>query len=337
MRTVLLGALLIAIIVSAVWLARESGLIHSLKLGRGNGIARHGFLHVEGVQLTDAHGKALQLRGMSSHGLQWYPAYVNYQALVTTREYGANLFRAAMYADSIHDGYNQDEKLRHWNGSMLHIAIENALGADMYVIADWHLLMDGNPLTHVEEAVRFFDGLSKRYANEPGVLYEICNEPNGETTWADIRTYAEEVIPVIRKNSPDAVILVGTPDFSTGLQEVAQSPLDFDNIMYSYHFYTSYDSPYEAELDAAREAGLPVFVTEWGIGLKNGRSQEEASEEANAFIAYLKQHTISWAGWSLSNKAEPYAAIRADVDALSGWTEEDLTPSGKLVFDALAQ
>ena len=37
----------------------------------------NGRLHVEGIRLTDASGKAVQLRGVSTHGLVWYPDMVS--------------------------------------------------------------------------------------------------------------------------------------------------------------------------------------------------------------------------------------------------------------------
>ena len=52
--------------------------------------------------------------------------------------------------------------------------------------------------------------MTEKLKGEKHVLYEICNEPNSGCSWEDIKTYANEVIPVIRENAPEAVILVGT-------------------------------------------------------------------------------------------------------------------------------
>jgi len=300
-----------------------------------NGVRRHGALRVEGSRLVNHSGEAVQLRGMSSHGLQWYPQYTNYKALVTTKEYGANLFRAAMYVDSDLDGYSQDEKSAAYNKMMLYNAIENALAADMYVIADWHLLEDENPQSLINKAIPFFDELSQHYADEPGVVYEICNEPNGGTTWQDIKAYADRVIPVIRKNAPDAIILVGTPEHSSALLKAMADPLPYHNIMYSYHYYSGLaDDSFYATLGTAKAHDLPVFISEWGI-CANPSTGKMDYENAKAFITYTKDNLLSWANWSLSNKAEDYSAIRPGVAAISGWTEEDLTEGGKLIFAAL--
>ena len=38
---------------------------------------RHGALHVSGTGLADAKGAPVQLRGVSTHGLAWFPEFVS--------------------------------------------------------------------------------------------------------------------------------------------------------------------------------------------------------------------------------------------------------------------
>ncbi len=46
------------------------------------------------------------------------------------------------------------------------------------------------------------------------------------------------VIPVIRENDKDAVIIVGTPTWSQDVDQAAASPISgYKNIMYAFHFY----------------------------------------------------------------------------------------------------
>ena len=57
-----------------------------------------GALQVKGSQLTDEHGEPIQLRGVSTHGLAWFPGYVNDACFAQLRqEWGANVVRLAMY------------------------------------------------------------------------------------------------------------------------------------------------------------------------------------------------------------------------------------------------
>ena len=76
----------------------------------------------------------------------------------------------------------------------LYMGIESALAADMYVIVDWHILKDSDPNEYAEEAKEFFAEISDHYSGNPAILYEICNEPNGDTDWDDIVEYAEQII-----------------------------------------------------------------------------------------------------------------------------------------------
>ena len=88
--------------------------------------------------------------------------------------------------------------------------VSYATDLGMYVIVDWHILSDGDPNQNKDEAILSLKEMAETFTNNDNVLYEICNEPNGGTSWESIKAYAEEVMPVIREKRPDAVILVGT-------------------------------------------------------------------------------------------------------------------------------
>ena len=286
---------------------------------------------VSGGVLVDAKERPVTLRGMSTHGLGWYPRYLNAGAMKTLKQYGANVIRLAMYTETS-SGYLEEPR----NLDFVYIGIENAIAENLYVIVDWHILSDGNPLTHMEEAIAFFSEISERYGQTPNILYEICNEPNGDTTWEDITAYAAMVIPAIRKNAPEAVVLVGTPNYSSRLRDAMASPLPFSNLLYSCHKYI--DVSPEAEdsqeywLQKAVETGFPVFVTEWGINGSEGENMDLAN--ARQFVKFLNENQISWCGWALSNAEEIHGTISPDSDKLSGWGWEDLTPGGRLMFSS---
>ena len=295
-----------------------------------DGVKEHGKLKVVGVQLRDEKGNNVQLRGMSSHGILWYPDYINYASIMETKKHGANMFRIAMYSDGGGDGYIKKPEL---SKRLMYQAVENVLSADMYAIVDWHILNDGNPNTNIEKAKEFFKEITGAYKNNLGIIYEICNEPNGDTTWDDIVKYADEIIPIIRNNATDAIILVGTPDYSYSVTKV-EKKLEYDNIMYSYHFYAGqYDDSYQYMIGDAQRAGVPVFVSEWGINTENNK--ETALQQGKKFAEYINKENISFAAWSLCNKDECFSAIKPECIKYSGWNDEDLTEVGKILFSAL--
>ncbi len=285
-------------------------------------------LHVDGTALRDDAGNTVRLTGMSSHGLLWYPEYANSSALRTLKSCGANVFRVAVYADDSGGGCVQrpEDSLK-----LACLAIENVISEDMYVIVDWHVLSEKNPWNSQWAAVIFFHEISSRYGDCPNVIYEICNEPNGDTTWDDIYSYAESVIPVIRENAPDSVIIVGTPQYSYKTEDVIAKPLPYDNLMYAFHFYSGlHDEHYKDLFDSCEKSGVPVFVSEWGVS--ENSAGRPAIYQAQQFIQELDRRGISWAAWSLSNKDEIYSAIKPDCTKLGGWTEDDLTEPGRLFF-----
>ena len=51
--------------------------------------------------------------------------------------------------------------------------------------------------------------------------------------------YSNDIIPVIGKNSPNSIIIVGTPNYSSDVSAVANRQLKFDNILYSFYFYSA--------------------------------------------------------------------------------------------------
>ena len=298
------------------------------------GIKAYGRLSVNGTKLCSENGEQVQLKGMSTHGITWYPRYTNGATIKQLKDSGANVIRLAVYSDQ-NDSYLYKAEE---NMNYLYNAIENALVQNMYVIVDWHVLRDENPNVHKEKAIEFFEEVTKHYGNNKGIIYEICNEPNGGTTWDEIYKYATEIIPIIRKNAKDAVIIVGTPENSFDVEDVLEKPLSFENVMYAFHVYIDVTDKNVAGLNWLKrklDVALPIFVTEWGIEDVENEGAKLYKEKAVAFIDMMKERGISWCNWSLSNKDEIHSMFKPGCNKYSGWTEDDLTFSGKIVLEGL--
>lgn len=296
----------------------------------GSAVARHGWLSVDGTDLVDQSGDPMQLCGMSTHGLAWFPDYVNYDTFQFLRDdWGANCIRLAMYSGE-NGGYcTGGDKAR--LKTLVNNGVDYATELGMYVIIDWHVLGDRNPLTYKDEAKKFFDEMSSRYADYPNVVYEICNEPNGGTSWSDITAYANEVIPVIRKNSPDSVIIVGTPTWSQEVDKPAANPLGFDNVMYALHFYAdTHRDSLRNTMVSAINSGAPIFISEFGMCDASGNGAVNESE-ANKWKALIDEYNISYMCWNLANKGESSSVIRSGCSKLSGWTDDELSTQGRLI------
>lgn len=295
-----------------------------------------GALYVEGTRLCGSDGTPVQLKGISTHGLAWFPEYVNEDCFRQLRqEWKANVIRLAMYtAES--GGYCTDgdrEALK----KLIRDGVSYAEKQDMYIIIDWHILSDSNPNTYLAEAKEFFAEMSAEYADAEHVLYEICNEPNGGTGWSEIKSYAEEVISVIRAYDKNGVILVGTPNWSQFVDEAAEDPItSYDNLMYTLHFYAAtHTDDLRSRMTAALDAGLPIFVSEYGICDASGNGAIDEGQ-ADQWMELLDERGISCAAWNLSNKEETSALFQTSCSKTSGFEESDLSDSGKWLYHMLA-
>lgn len=290
--------------------------------------SKSGNLRVKGTHLVDKNGNTIQLKGISTHGIAWYPQYVNKECFKSLRDtFGINTIRLAMYTAE-YGGYcsggNQEELKR-----IINNGVKYATELNMYVIIDWHILSDGNPKTNMSQAKAFFKEMSAKYNNQANVIYEICNEPNGGTSWDTIKSYAQEIIPIIREKSPNALIIVGTPTWSQDVDVVANNPITkYDNIVYALHFYSAtHKDDLRNKAKTALNKGLPIFVSEFGICDASGNGAiDEAS--ANAWIKLLNQYSISYVAWNLSNKDESSSILKSSCQKTSGFDKSDLSQSG---------
>lgn len=298
---------------------------------------RYGTLSVKGSQLLDKNGNVVQLRGVSTHGLSWYPQYATEESFRFMRdEWNINVVRLAMYTAEYNGYCVGDDNNRQVLKNVISEGVNAATNLGLYVIIDWHILSDSNPLQNKEQAIAFFDEMSSTYKGYDNVIYEICNEPNKGASWQDVKTYANEVIPVIRNNDQDAVILVGTTTWSQDVDLAQADPLtDFENIMYVCHFYAAtHKDDLRTRVRQAAENGLPIFVSEFGICDASGNGEIDIAE-ADKWIELLNEKQISFVAWNLSNKEESSAFFKVHCNKTSGYLEEDLSDSAKWFIEKL--
>lgn len=294
-------------------------------------VSQHGQLSVKNGQLVDKSGKGYQLRGMSTHGLTWFPEFVNESAFKTLRDdWNTNVVRLAMYVDEWGNGQcymgNKSGSLE-----LLEKGVDICIKLDMYVIIDWHVLNPGDPSKYTNEAKSFFETVSKRYAKYPNVIYEICNEPNGGASWSgNIKPYAEKIIPVIRKNAPNSVIIVGTPTWSQEIDKPLSDPLNYKNVMYAFHFYAATHAGLRSNVENCVAQGLPVFVSEFGTCDASGGGANDFNE-TQKWLSYFDMQGISYCNWSICNKDETCSVLRPGTSANGNWSESNLTENGKWI------
>lgn len=327
-----IGKLLIIMIIFLIsGCNKKESIDNVIEPQKNNYVSYNGNLKVVGKSLLNQYGENIQLRGISSHGIQWFPDYINYDVLKELKNnWNTNVFRIAMY--TAQDGYITDNSIKYKVKSI----VDNAINLDMYVIIDWHTLHDNNPNTYIDEAIEFFSEMAQIYHDKPNVIYEICNEPNGEVSWDnDIKMYADRFIKEIRAIDEDAIIIVGTSTYSQDVDVASLNKLEYNNIMYALHFYagTQKDELIK-RVEIAINNDLPIFASEWGTSCSNG-SDGVYVESSEKWLDFLDKHNISWINWSLTDKDESSALLESNSGIKGVFNDYHLSQSGKFVKEKL--
>lgn len=285
-----------------------------------------GQLHVSGTKLVDSNNNIVQLKGVSTHGIQWgeMSPYVNEDTIRSIHDWGANVFRIAMYVEE--NGYlagGDQTKLK----QIIDDGVTYATKYGMYVIIDWHVL-NFSPDRYTTQAQEFFAEMAQKYADHDNIFYEICNEPVGSNWNSNIKPYAEAVISTIRQYDKDAVIIVGTNNWSQDVDDVIGNELSDSNVMYALHFYAAtHKDAIRNKLKAALNAGLPIFVSECSICDASGNGSIDY-DSANTWLNLLNENSISYVAWSICNKNESSALLSSSCTKLSDWSDSDLSAAG---------
>ena len=284
-------------------------------------VSYNGNLSLEGNNIVNQYNEKIVLKGISSHGLQWFNYLITDENIKTLKSWNTNVFRLAMYTKE--GGYIDNRSIYDDLIKDIDLVIEN----DMYVIVDWHILSDNNPNNYKSDAIEFFEKISSKYKNTPNIIYEICNEPNGGTSWSDVKSYADDVVKTIRKNSNN-IIIVGTPTWSQDVDSVINNKVDDKNTMYALHFYSgTHKDNIREKAKKALDNNVPIFITEFGVSAADGNGGVYL-DEADKWMEFIKNNNLSFVNWSLADKDESSALLKSNNKVVN---DDSLSESGKYI------
>lgn len=289
----------------------------------GSFVAQHGMLSVSGNKIVDKDKQPIQLKGMSLFWSQWSGTFWNADAVAfIKKDWKATLIRAAM-------GVEEGGYLTQPNAEKERVKtiVNAAMKEGIYVIVDWH---DHHATRNTAKAVEFFSEMAGLYANNPHVIFEIYNEPLDDS-WEQVKTYAETVIKAIRAKGAQNLVIVGSPSWSQRVDLAADNPVQDKNVAYTLHFYSgTHRQDLRDKASYALNKGIALFVTEFGVCDASGNGNIDLAE-ADLWMAFMKQHKLSWANWSLFDKDESASALKPGANPRGGWTQNDLTISGAYI------
>lgn len=290
----------------------------------------NGQLSVKGKYIVNQYDEPIVLRGMSLFWSQWGEGskYYNENCIKwLSEDWNCTVVRAAM---GVEMGGYLENPITEMN--KVKIVIDACIKEGVYVIVDWH---DHHAESNEAEAIEFFTEIANLYGNYPNVLYEIYNEPL-QISWANVvKPYAERVITAIREIDSNNIILVGSPTWSQDVDVAANNPLNFKNIAYTLHYYAATHKDYlRTKAKNALAKGVALFVSEFGTCESSGDGVLDYNETSKWFD-FLEENQIGWCNWSIADKLETAAALQPGANPSGGWSEENLTSSGKLIKEKI--
>ncbi len=295
----------------------------------GSPVAINGKLQVKGTQLVNECGYPVQLRGMSSHGPQWFGNCICEPAIKNlVNEWGISVYRIAMYVQE--NGYVTNKQgFRDKIDEVVKICGD--LG--IYCLIDWHVLSPGNPNDNAySDAVDFWKYMSQKHGSKKHVLYELCNEPNG-CQWSDVKRYAENIISIFRNNNDETVAIVGTPTWSQDVDNASNDKLNYSNVMYTLHFYAGSHGQYLIDkANTAIRNGAPIFITEFGVSKADGNGGVFPNETRN-WIKWANDNNVSFINWSYSDANETSGAL--NPGSCNGGKWNNTSTSGTLIKELI--
>lgn len=294
----------------------------------GSPVACHGALSVKDGRIVGAHGEPVTLRGMSLFWSQWAPRYYSAETVDwLARDWKVDVVRAAIAAET------NDSARQHFDREFAKAStvIDAAVANGLYVVVDWHAHRQ-----YPNEAERFLTGIARKYGHLPNLIYEPFNEPlrDGVDWSRDVKPYHLAVIGAIRAVDPDNLVIAGSPSWSQDVDIAAADPLPFANLAYTLHYYAAtHREALRDKGDAALVAGAALLVTEFGTVEATGNGPLDY-EESQRWWDWAEARGIGWMAWSIGDKDETSAALKPGTPP-AGWSEDDLTESGKLLREKL--
>jgi len=284
-----------------------------------NVVEVNGQLAVVGNKIVNKYGDQVALKGVSYGWHNWWPQYFNASSVNTfATNWDCSVLRAAMGVDADDNCYINSPET---SEKCVTTVVDAAIIEGVYVIIDWHCHN-----VRTDEAVAFFDKMSKKYSGKSNVIYEIYNEPTDSQTWPEVKVYAKKVIEAIRNNEKNALILVGSPHWDTDLDLVAADPITgFTNIAYTLHFYAkTHKADVRAKGDIALSKNLALFVSECGAQDYTGAGDLDVASW-NEWMIWMKTNSISWCAWCVPS------FVKDGVTNSRLWSSDEISDWGTLV------
>jgi Cellulase (glycosyl hydrolase family 5) len=289
--------------------------------------------HVSGRQILDEKGNAfvpygVQLDGILMANADWKTdgalARLTYDQLLAARDFwhantvSLQLGSRALFAHSPYDS-------TYLAAVDQTVSWADRLGMNIILVLQYEGFGNSFQLMPTQDSVNFWDILSRHYAHNHRVFFDVFNEPNpgallgtGDTDrawtfWHDGGTVNgtsyvgfQQLVNTIRKDGVQNLIFAEGLAAGEDLQLLPSHTLSGTNIVYAIHPYLNaaqHHTPSDWNRwfgNTVAKGNFPVVADEWAeYQSGNGECVTDAPTVVPQFLDYLKARTIGLVGYAL--------------------------------------
>lgn len=298
-------------------------------------------LHVSGNRMVDANGSWVRLYGASVAKMEYGDYYGDVAPAVS------NLVGSGWRANCVRILVNQN----YWLGnggnasnyrSKIDALIQIVTDANGYVdLALYPVSTENSTWMPNQQATNFWADVASRYKGNPGVLFDLFNEPQAPdwNTWRNGGTISDgsnpsyytdgmqNILQTIRNQGARNIIIAGGLSKCSDLTGLANgyalSDPNGDGVVYAAHLYpwvyqyTDKNAPDEQfwnERIANPAQNYPVIVEE--TGADNGEAYSpNPGYWCQKALVYFTKHGFSWIGWAFANATPAFFNSDGSVSA----------------------
>ena len=306
-------------------------------------------LRVKGNRLVNQKGEEVWLQGLAIPSLEWLSEgdHIKSSFEAAVCDWNVNVIRLALYSGFWFGRGKSGKMIANDGGKayrkLVDELVDYANAHGVYVALDLHEYRAPQP-HHAE----FWRDAAKRYANRPGVLFDILNEPY-DISWREWRDGGtlkdgggkaavetldgkgltssigmQKLVEEVRSTGARNVIIAGGLDWSydcTGIMNgYALEDKAGNGIMYSVHVYPWKKGWQKAFLDCA--AKYPLFLGEVGCMNRKMPFETELKDPyawAPKILACIQAYRLNWTAWSFHTNAAPCVISDWDYTPTPAW------------------
>ena len=288
-------------------------------------------LHTEGRWFVTEKGEKIILRGVNIPSMEWNASGDNMLASVEymVNVWGCNLLRIPLAQDRWYGYASEQQDGGAGYRALVQKIVEKGDDLGAYIWLDLHWSNGNQWGSYIgqhkmpdENSKLFWIDVATLYKNHPAVLFGLYNEPygiswdlwrnggeftedydrGGETGTLTYRAVGhQELYETVRSTGAENIVIAAGLDWGYDLSGILNGyALDGYNIAYDTHPYPWKDKNWDGRWGDIGEQ-FPIIVGEWGLNKEEAGHQQYGVD----IVAYMRQHSFSWAAWCLHPSAGP--------------------------------